>query len=65
MIHQDEEETTGTITREEILPEDQGMETLMTVGMEEMVAVVVMTRVEEGQLVETALEEAALMMSFQ
>ena len=65
MIHQDEEETTGTITREETLHEDQGMEILMTVGMEEMVAVVVMTRVEEGQLVETALEEAALMMSFQ
>ena len=66
MIHQDKEETTGTITREEILPEDHVVETLMMVGMEEMVmVVVVMTRVEEVQLVETALEESALVMSIQ
>ena len=66
MIRQDEKETAGTITHEEILPEDQVVETLMMVGMEEMVmVVVVMTRVEEVQLVETALEESALVMSIQ
>ena len=64
MIHQAGETTTGTITHEEIIHEDQGMEILMVMGMEEM-AVMVMNQVGEGQLVETALEETAMVMSSQ
>ena len=45
--HQDEEETSGTITLEAILLEDQVVETLMVVVMEGTAMVMVMIRVEE------------------
>ena len=64
-IRQDEGETSGTITPEEILPEDQVVETLMVVVMVETGTVVAMTRVEEEQLVRSTLEIPVLVMTIQ